>query len=147
MKGDYEIGLPRLPVHDSRRHNRAGTTQCCAAGQSAVGSGECPARPQGIYPNRERDGFASAAVLNWNGSPRPTAVLSGTRLQATISAEYVAKAGTIQGLRTGGHLKVILSVGLFSAHSQSVKTCNGLITTIDTGYFRFACHPIRDKVP
>jgi hypothetical protein len=61
-------------------------------------------------------GFASAAVLNWNGSPRPTAVLSGSRLQATISAEYVAKAGTIQELRTGGHLKVILSVGLFSAH-------------------------------
>src|SRR5579863_4360940 len=39
-------------------------------------------------------GFASTAVLNWNGSPRVTSVLSHSSLQATISAADVAKAGT-----------------------------------------------------
>ena len=38
--------------------------------------------------------FASTAVLNWNGSPRATSVLSHRSLQATISAADVAKAGT-----------------------------------------------------
>ena len=38
--------------------------------------------------------FASTAVLNWNGSPRATSVLSHSRLQATIRAADVAKAGT-----------------------------------------------------
>ena len=38
--------------------------------------------------------FASTAVLNWNGSPRVTSVLSHSSLQATISAADVAKAGT-----------------------------------------------------
>ncbi len=38
--------------------------------------------------------FASTAVLNWNGSPRATSVLSHSSLQATISATDVAKAGT-----------------------------------------------------
>lgn len=38
--------------------------------------------------------FASTAVLNWNGSPRATSVLSHTSLQATINAADVAKAGT-----------------------------------------------------
>jgi hypothetical protein len=38
--------------------------------------------------------FASTAVLNWNGSPRATSVLSHSSLQATISAADVAKAGT-----------------------------------------------------
>jgi hypothetical protein len=39
-------------------------------------------------------GFASTAVLNWNGSPRATSVLSHSSLQATISAADAAKAGT-----------------------------------------------------
>jgi hypothetical protein len=38
--------------------------------------------------------FATRAVLNWNGSPRATSVLSHSRLKATISAADVAKAGT-----------------------------------------------------
>jgi len=38
--------------------------------------------------------FASTAVLNWNGSPRATSVLSHSSLQATISAADVAKVGT-----------------------------------------------------
>ena len=39
-------------------------------------------------------GFASTAVLNWNGSPRATSVLSSSSLQATINAADVATAGT-----------------------------------------------------
>ena len=39
-------------------------------------------------------GFTPTAVVNWNGSSRPTAVISGSSLQAAISAADVAKAGT-----------------------------------------------------
>jgi hypothetical protein len=39
-------------------------------------------------------GFATGAVLNWNGSPRATTVISGGSLQASITAADIAKAGT-----------------------------------------------------
>jgi hypothetical protein len=39
-------------------------------------------------------GFATGAVLNWNGSPRTTTVLSGSSLQATINSTDVAHLGT-----------------------------------------------------
>ena len=39
-------------------------------------------------------GFASDAVLNWNGTPRTTEIISSSQLKATIGAADVAKAGT-----------------------------------------------------
>ena len=39
-------------------------------------------------------GFSSGAVLNWNGTPRTTEIISSSQLKATISAADVAKAGT-----------------------------------------------------
>jgi PKD repeat protein len=39
-------------------------------------------------------GFANGAVVNWNGSARPTTFFSPTRLTAAISASDVAAAGT-----------------------------------------------------
>jgi FG-GAP-like repeat/Abnormal spindle-like microcephaly-assoc'd, ASPM-SPD-2-Hydin len=39
-------------------------------------------------------GFASSAVVNWNGSGRLTEVISSSQLRATINAADVAKAGT-----------------------------------------------------
>ena len=39
-------------------------------------------------------GFASDAVVNWNGSPRVTSVLSSSTVQAIINAADVASAGT-----------------------------------------------------
>jgi hypothetical protein len=39
-------------------------------------------------------GFASSAVVNWNGSSRLTEVISSSLLNATINAADVAKAGT-----------------------------------------------------
>ena len=39
-------------------------------------------------------GFASGAVLNWNGSPRTTTVLSSGSLQATINSTDVGHLGT-----------------------------------------------------
>jgi len=39
-------------------------------------------------------GFASTAVVNWDGSPRTTSVISGNQLQAKIDAKDVTKAGT-----------------------------------------------------
>jgi FG-GAP-like repeat/Abnormal spindle-like microcephaly-assoc'd, ASPM-SPD-2-Hydin len=39
-------------------------------------------------------GFSSGAVVNWNGTPRTTEVISNSQLKATIGAADVAKAGT-----------------------------------------------------
>jgi len=39
-------------------------------------------------------GFVSGAVVNWNGSPRTTQVVSGSQVKATINASDVAQAGT-----------------------------------------------------
>src|ERR1700686_4632512 len=39
-------------------------------------------------------GFVTGAVVNWNGSPRATQVLSSTAVTATISATDLAKVGT-----------------------------------------------------
>jgi hypothetical protein len=39
-------------------------------------------------------GFAPTAVVNWNGSPRTTAVMSAVQLKASITAADVAKAQT-----------------------------------------------------
>jgi subtilisin family serine protease len=41
-------------------------------------------------------GFANASVVRWNGAVRPTTFVSGTQLQASISASDVAAAGTAQ---------------------------------------------------
>ena len=40
-------------------------------------------------------GFSPRAIVMWNGSPRATSILTNGRLQAQISADDVAKAGTI----------------------------------------------------
>lgn len=39
-------------------------------------------------------GFATGAVLNWNGSPCTTTVISGSSLQASITAADIAKPNT-----------------------------------------------------
>src|SRR5439155_12092815 len=39
-------------------------------------------------------GFVSGAVVKWNGSPRTTTFVSGSRLTAPILATDIAKAGT-----------------------------------------------------
>jgi hypothetical protein len=39
-------------------------------------------------------GFATGAVLNWNGSPRTTTVISGSSLQASITAADIAPPNT-----------------------------------------------------
>jgi len=42
------------------------------------------------------NGFANASVVRWNGVNRPTTFVSGTQLQAAISAADVAAAGPAQ---------------------------------------------------
>jgi hypothetical protein len=39
-------------------------------------------------------GFSSGAVVNWNGTPRTTEVISSSQLKATINAADVANPGT-----------------------------------------------------
>src|SRR5580704_4769139 len=60
-----------------------------------------PLVPDGVKPGSggftltvNGTGFASDAVVNWNGSPRITEVISSSQLKATIEAADVAKAGT-----------------------------------------------------
>ena len=40
-------------------------------------------------------GFAPSAILNWNGSPRTTEVVSGSVVKAAISAADIAQIGTV----------------------------------------------------
>ena len=49
---------------------------------------------QGFTLTIHGTGFASDAVVNWNGSSVPTSVISSSEVQATIAAADVAKAGT-----------------------------------------------------
>ena len=49
---------------------------------------------QGFTLTINGTGFASDAVVNWNGSSRPTSVISSSEVQATIAAADVATAGT-----------------------------------------------------
>ncbi|RPI13947.1 MAG: hypothetical protein EHM60_07875 [Lysobacterales bacterium] len=41
-------------------------------------------------------GFMAGSVVAWNGSERPTTVVSATQLRATIAAADIANAGTVQ---------------------------------------------------
>lgn len=77
------------------------TSTIALAGSHAVPLLNQPLVPASVKPGHKGftltvngTGFASTAVLNWNGSPRATSVLSSSSLQATISAADVAKAGT-----------------------------------------------------
>ena len=49
---------------------------------------------QGFALSINGAGFVPGSIVNWNGSPRTTAVLSGTSLQATINASDVAHSTT-----------------------------------------------------
>jgi hypothetical protein len=49
---------------------------------------------QGLMLTVNGTGFASTALVTWNGSTRVTSVISSTELQAQISAADVAKPGT-----------------------------------------------------
>ena len=49
---------------------------------------------QGFTLTINGTGFASDAVVNWNGSLRLTSVISSSEVQATIAAADVAKAAT-----------------------------------------------------
>src|ERR1700674_1417178 len=71
------------------------------AQSNAVPLDNQPLVPASVRPGHKEStltangtGFASTAVLNWNGSSRPTSVLSSNSLQAMISAADVANAGT-----------------------------------------------------
>jgi hypothetical protein len=87
--------------------------------QPLVPDGTAPGSPQfNIIVNGT--GFASGAVANWNGSPRPTTVNSSSNLQVTINASDVAKAGTARRALIsfpGGEMKsqTISNPSIFSA--------------------------------
>jgi hypothetical protein len=71
------------------------------AQQSAVPFVNQPLSPTSVAPGHaaftlsvDGTGFASDAVVNWNGSARTTTFVSSSQLQATITAADVAKATT-----------------------------------------------------
>jgi FG-GAP-like repeat/Abnormal spindle-like microcephaly-assoc'd, ASPM-SPD-2-Hydin len=67
-------------------------------------------------------GFESDAVVNWNGSPRATSVLSSTSVQAIINAADVAKAGTASVTVTNAAKRNRISnVVFFPIRSESSK--------------------------
>jgi hypothetical protein len=85
--------------------------------------------------------FASGAVVNWNGSPRATTVLSSSRLQAAITAADIAHPGTasITVINPGSPLSnsVYFTVGTrsatlaFARHDLSIYASPYSIVTAD----------------
>lgn len=70
-------------------------------------------------------GFGATSVVQWNGSPRPTTLVSTTRLRATVSAADVAGAGSASvTVVNGGTTPVTsnartLAIGTTSAEATS----------------------------
>jgi hypothetical protein len=72
-------------------------------------------------------GFASDAVVNWNGSPRVTSVISSSQVQAIINAEDVANAGTASVTVTNPEkINRTSNVVFFSVRHKSSKVAFSL---------------------
>jgi hypothetical protein len=64
------------------------------ANQPLVPAGAKPGS-RGFILKVNGTGFVAGASVQWNGSPRPTKLVSSSQLQATIRAKDVAKPGTV----------------------------------------------------
>lgn len=83
-------------------------------------------------------GFASSAVVTWNGTNKPTAFVSATQLKATISAADITTAGTItvDVVQAGVHASNQLPFAITAAKpvittiSPSTAVLNSAATTM-----------------
>ena len=71
-------------------------------------------------------GFAAASVVNWSGSPRTTTFVSGSQLQAAITAADIAAVGTAQVTvftpAPGGGTSAPLTFSIVPAPTLSVSS-------------------------
>jgi hypothetical protein len=78
-------------------------------------------------------GFASGAVVNWDGQPRATQFVSSSKLTATILASDVATAGTgsvtVANPAPGGGVSNIIFLEVTTPESQVVLTPSDFATT------------------
>jgi len=72
--------------------NLATITSLSASTTSSNSTTYCS--PSGLILTVSGTGFANGLVVNWNGSPRPTTLVSATVLTATVSAADTAFLGT-----------------------------------------------------
>ena len=88
-------------------------------------------------------GFSSASVVNWNGASRATTFVSGTQLQAAVSAADVAAVGTAQvsvttpapGGGTSGSLPfAIVPPPTLSVSTTSTATGAPVTVTLSGGF-------------
>ena len=88
-------------------------------------------------------GFANSAILNWNGSPRPTSVVSSSVIHAQISAADIATAttATITVVNPGGAVSgpAFLSVTnprplMGYPHTSSLPAYGGYVMTADLNH-------------
>ena len=87
------------------------------------GGRECGFQPYGHGSN-----FSATCVVLWNGSPRPTQIVSSTRAVATIAPSDVAAAGTATvnivntstGLKSNTVTFVTTSVGSSTQHQATL---------------------------
>ncbi|MDX2034450.1 MAG: pre-peptidase C-terminal domain-containing protein [Blastocatellia bacterium] len=75
-------------------------------------------------------GFVSGAVVNWNGSPRQTTFVDGTRLIAQITAADVATAGTatvtVTNPAPGGGTSIAVVFTINSPQPNPIPTATAL---------------------
>jgi len=63
---------------------------------SSLSPANIPASSGGFTLNVTGSGFVSGSVVRWNGSDRPTTLVSSVQLQTSISASDIAAGGTAQ---------------------------------------------------
>jgi uncharacterized repeat protein (TIGR01451 family) len=86
-------------------------------------------------------GFVSGATVNWNGSPRTTNLVSGSRLTAAITAADIAAAKTASISVTNpgaASSNVVFFTVRNSATSVSFANATGSPITVGTGPFAIA---------
>ncbi len=86
-------------------------------------------------------GFVSSAIVNWNGSPRTTNLVSGSRLTAAITATDIATAKTASISVTNpgaASSNVVFFTVRNSATSVSFAGAAGSPITVGTGPFAIA---------
>ncbi|HEV8132246.1 MAG TPA: cohesin domain-containing protein [Acidobacteriota bacterium] len=78
--------------------------------------------------------FVSGSIVQWNGSNRATTFVSGTQLNASISAADIAAAGTatvtVLNPPPGGGLSNALSFTISSASTGTAPTINDVKVTV-----------------
>jgi uncharacterized repeat protein (TIGR01451 family) len=130
------------------------TVQLTGTGTGAVGPNPVPLITQPLVPDTalpggtpftltvNGTGFVAGATVSWNGSPRTTTFVSGSRLTAAITAADIATAKTVSITVTNPGASALSNVVFLTvrnpAASASFTSATGSPITVGNGPFAIA---------